>query len=60
MKIIKHKGMTAMQNKDHCVKIFDSNGDLIMSCTFPRQISENELKSTVDNYFLITNKKECC
>lgn len=55
---VKHRGMIAEQAENHHVMIFDKNGNFAMSCTFDRPISENELKSTIDNYFNFKSKVE--
>ena len=55
---VKHRGMIAEQAANNHVMIFDENGNFAMHCTFDRAISENELKSTIDNYFNLKNKVE--
>ncbi len=52
---ITHRGTTAVQDeRNHHIMIFDESGAAAMHCTVERPLSENELKSTIDNYFLIT------
>ncbi len=51
---ITHRGMTAIQSENNHVMIFDEGGAVAMHCTIVRPLSENELKSTIDNYFFIT------
>lgn len=33
---VKHRGMIAEQAENHCVMIFDENGNFAMHCTFDR------------------------
>lgn len=54
---ITYRGIIATQsNIDHRIMLFTENGERVMHCSCDKEMTENELKSVIDNYYhLIEN-----
>lgn len=56
---ITHRGIIAVQsNINHHIMLFTENGERVMHIPCDKEKTEIELKSVIDNYYLLTENFE--
>ena len=59
MMSVTYRGIIACQsNINHRIMLFTENGERVMHCSCDKEMTENELKSVIDNYYHLTENFE--